>query len=137
MEKGSGQLGLYVEDERQQRAGLFLRDVNYIIHGTFSMTEKAGPEDSPIKFAEMFRRRAEKGQCFNQPYLGCREFTAYFEWIDFDSEQPTPITENRELGYMLYDLDYSGENPAPRFFKAQLESGRLHVPPWDSEEVRG
>jgi CRISPR-associated protein Cas5d len=137
MEKGSGQLGLYVEDERQQRAGLFLRDVNYIIHGTFSMTEKAGPEDSPIKFAEMFRRRAEKGQCFNQPYLGCREFTAHFEWIDPDSEQRTPITETRELGYMLYDLDYSGENPAPRFFKAQLESGRLHVPPWDSEEVRG
>lgn len=137
MEKGSGQLGLYVEDERQQRAGLFLRDVDYIIHGTFSMTEKAGLEDTPVKFAEMFRRRAEKGQCFNQPYLGCREFTAHFEWIGPETEQPRPIYESRDLGYMLYDMNYAGEVPTALFFRARLDNGRMSVPACDSEEVRG
>jgi CRISPR-associated protein Cas5d len=136
MEKGTGQLGLYVEDERQQRAGLFLR-VDYIIHGAFSMTEKAGPEDSPIKFAEMFRRRAEKGQCFNQPYLGCREFTAHFEWIGPETEQPRAINESRDLGYMLYDMNYAGEVSTALFFRAKLDKGRMSVPARDSEEVRG
>jgi CRISPR-associated protein Cas5d len=137
MEKGSGSLGMYVEEERQQRAGLFLRDVDYLIRGRFSMTEKAGLEDAPVKFAEMFRRRAEKGQCFNQPYLGCREFTAHFEWIGTETEPLRPINESRDLGYMLYDMDYSGETPTPRFFRAKLENGRMLVPAFDSEEVRG
>lgn len=137
MEKGSGNLGMYVEEERQQRAGLLLRDVDYVIHGRFSMTKKAGPEDTPVKFAEMFRRRAEKGQCFKQPYLGCREFTAHFEWISPETEQPRRIEESRDLGYMLYDMDYSDETPTPRFFRAKLENGRMFVPASDSEEVRG
>lgn len=137
MEKGSGNLGMYVEEDRQQRAGLFLKDVDYLIRGRFLMTDKAGPEDTPVKFAEMFHRRAEKGQCFNQPYLGCREFTAHFEWVEPDVAQPVPINETRELGYMLYDLDYSGDTPTPRFFKARIENGRLYVPSFESEEVRG
>ena len=65
MKKGSGQLGMYVEEQRQQRAGLFLRDVDYTIHAYFELTDKAGPEDTTIKFQEMFLRRAERGQCFN------------------------------------------------------------------------
>jgi len=137
MEKGSGQLGLYVEEERQQRAGLFLRDVDYVIHGWFSMTEKAGPEDTPVKFAEMFRRRAEKGQCFNQPYLGCREFSAHFAWVGSETEQPQPINESRDLGYMLYDMNYAGEVPTALFFRAKLDNGHMLVPAFDSEEVRG
>lgn len=137
MEKGSGQLGLYVEEERQQRAGLFLRDVDYVIHGWFSMTEKAGPEDTPVKFTEMFRRRAEKGQCFNQPYLGCREFSAHFAWVGPETEQPQPINESRDLGYMLYDMNYAGEVPTALFFRAKLDNGHMLVPAFDSEEVRG
>ena len=34
MSAGQGDLALYVEDERQQRAGLFLRDVAYRLHAT-------------------------------------------------------------------------------------------------------
>jgi len=134
---GSGSLGMYIEEERQQRAGLFLRDVDYLIRGHFSMAEKAGPEDTPVKFAEMFRRRAEKGQCFNQPYFGCREFTAHFEWIGPETEPLRAINESRDLGYMLYDMDYSTETPTPRFFRAKLDNGRMVVPAFDSEEVRG
>jgi len=74
MNKGGGSLGFYIEDVRQQRAGLLLRQVDYLIHAYFEITDKAGAEDNATKFAEMFRRRAEKGQCFNQPYLGCRDF---------------------------------------------------------------
>ncbi|MBL4827684.1 MAG: type I-C CRISPR-associated protein Cas5, partial [Spongiibacteraceae bacterium] len=69
---GGGDPALYIEDERQQRAGLFLRDVAYRLHASFSLTDKAGPHDNDGKFSETFKRRAKKGQCINQPYLGCR-----------------------------------------------------------------
>jgi CRISPR-associated protein Cas5d len=138
MTRGTGALALFVEEERQQRAGLFLRDVAYRIHATFEMTSTAGPEESPGKFAEMFRRRAEKGQCFNQPYLGCREFACSFRYVAKPSEEPPPIASDRELGLMLYDLDYSDPaDPKPRFFRAALAGGVMNVPAWDSPEVRG
>ncbi len=138
MKKGSGKLGMYVDDPRvrQQRAGLFLRDVAYTIHAYFELTGKAGPEDTTIKFQEMFLRRAEKGQCFNQPYLGCREFSAHFEPIAPDQTLPEPIPETHDLGWMLHDLDYDGETPMPRFFRASLENGCMVIPPFDDREVR-
>jgi len=137
MNKGGGSLGLYIEDVRQQRAGLLLRQVDYLIHAYFEMTDKAGTEDNVTKFAEMFRRRAEKGQCFNQPYLGCREFSAAFAYLDLAGELPIPIAENRDLGWMLYDMDHSGSEPMPRFFRAQMVNGSINVPAWDSAEVMG
>ncbi|MBV9108893.1 MAG: type I-C CRISPR-associated protein Cas5, partial [Gemmatimonadetes bacterium] len=87
---GGGTLALYVEDERQQRAGILLRDVAYAIHARFRMTGRAGPGDNAAKFREMFARRVEKGQCMMQPYLGCREFSAYFGPMD-DSSGSSPI----------------------------------------------
>jgi CRISPR-associated protein Cas5d len=141
-------LHLFIEDRRQQRAGLFLRDVAYTIHAHFEMTDKAGPEDTTIKFQEMFLRRAEKGQCFNQPYLGCREFAAHFAPIFHDQPLPEPIAESPDLGWMLYDMRHDNggdkanihncnEGCRPLFFKARLDNGRLMVPSIDSEEVRG
>jgi CRISPR-associated protein Cas5d len=128
--------GLFVEDQRQQRAGLFLRDVAYAIHAFFEMTAKAGAEDNVKKFEEMFMRRAEKGQCFHRPYLGCREFAAHFEPIAAEVEEPQLIGETRDLGFMLYDMDHSGVVPMPMWFRAKLQNGRVHVPPVDSVEVR-
>jgi len=131
-------LGLNIEDERQQRAGLFLRDVKYRIHADFEMTEKAGEGDTQVKFAEMFERRASKGQCFNQPYLGCREFSANFRLADLEEERGQPISESRDLGWILFDMDYSDTNdPKPLFFRAELKNGVVDVPAFDSEEVRG
>jgi len=127
MNKGEGELGLYVEDQRQQRAGLFLRDVDYIIHAEFSMTDKAGPEDNVTKFEQMFIRRASNGQCFHRPYFGCREFPVDFEFVPRDADTPPPISETRDLGWMLYDIDYSGEEPMPQFFHAQLENGTINL----------
>ncbi|NOT55627.1 MAG: type I-C CRISPR-associated protein Cas5 [Deltaproteobacteria bacterium] len=160
MKSGTGQLGVYVEEERQQRAGLFLRDVKYRIQASFELRdpsshkpnfphlskraldpdERDGPSDlePTVKFMSMFERRATKGQCVNQPYLGCREFAADFHLVDPDATPSSPIPETRDLGYMLYDLDYRDPTkPQPRFFRARLVNGVVTVPAWDSEEVRG
>lgn len=129
---------IYIEDERQQRAGLLLKDVAYIIHAYFEMTEKAGSEDSVVKFTEMFLRRAEKGQCFYRPYLGCREFAAEFEIFSKGKPLPEPISETRDLGWMLYDISHDNssdknnqhfcnDNCRPSFFKASLNNGRMVI----------
>lgn len=138
MRAGSGNLCLYIEDDRQQRAGLFLRDVTYRLHADLEVLRKADPQASPLKYQEMFERRARKGQCVNQPYLGCREFAADFRLVDDLAAAPPPIRETRDLGYMLYDLDFTDPaDPSPRFFRAQLQSGVGTIPAWDSPEVRG
>lgn len=138
MSTGTGELGLFVEDERQQRAGLFLRDVAYRIHASLEVRQDAGDNNTPPKFWEMFERRATKGQCVNQPYLGCREFACTFRLIEKPASEQPPSDETRDLGWMLYDLDYAdAADPKPKFFRAHLEKGVLAVPQWDSEEVRG
>ena len=138
MKNGTGILGLDIEDDRQQRAGLFLRDVAYRAHADLEVLPNAAPDNTPMKFQEMFERRASRGQCVNQPYLGCREFAAHFRLVVDQATGPAPINETRELGFMLHDLDFTKPaNPAPRFFRARLENGTVNVPAWDSEEVRG
>jgi CRISPR-associated protein Cas5d len=138
MRGGSGDLGLYIEDERQQRAGLFLRDVAYRLHADLEFRREADPGATALKYQEMFERRAAKGQCVNQPYLGCREFAAAFRPVADPAAEPPPIPETRDLGYMLYDLDFAHPaDPKPRFFRARLAAGTVAVPAWDSEEVRG
>jgi len=132
-------LSIYADNssERAQRAGLFLRDVAYRVHADLHVLPGTAPDNTPMKFREMFERRARKGQCVNQPYLGCREFAAAFRLVDDpDSEMPA-IMETRDLGFMLHDLDFSNPaDPQPRFFRARMENGVVNVPAWDSEEVR-
>lgn len=135
-------IAIYVDDikqrQRQQRAGLFLRDVAYRLHANFSLTKKAGAGDNVTKFSEMFRRRAKKGQCVNQPYLGCREFSCDFKLIESPDESVPAIDESRDLGWMLYDMDYrNASDPTPLFFNPQITSGVIQVPRRDSQEVRG
>jgi CRISPR-associated protein Cas5d len=130
MNAGSGMLALYIEDERQQRAGYFLRDVAYRIHAELSLTGKGN--DPLIKYIEMFTRRANKGQCVNQPYLGCREFSADFRLVTIDTLPAQPIADTRDLGWMLHDMDYThASDPQPRFFRAQMKMGVIAVPPFE------
>ncbi len=120
-------LGMDVTAERQQRAMLALRDVSYGIEAHFEMTDKAGPSDNPGKHRDMFLRRAAKGQCFHRPCLGMREFTADFEAIESFPETALPIeARNRDLGWMLYDIDY-GNNRSSVFFNAVMEDGIIDV----------
>lgn len=138
MTSGVGQLGLYVEEERQQRAGLLLRDVCYRIHAGFSLTQAATAADTEGKFSEMFRRRAKRGQCFNQPYLGCREFSCDFSLVDDEADLLSPIEETRDLGWMLYDMNYTDiKSPTPLFFRAEIQNGAVLVPDKKSAEVKG
>lgn len=158
MKHGSGTLGLFVEEDRQQRAGLFLRDVRYRLHARFEMTENdhrgnhfhlsntlqnqdetadAQRANTPEKFLFMFERRANKGQCINQPYLGCREFACDFRLVENLSGEPEPVQETRELGWMLYDMDFRNqEDPMPQFYNARMKNGVIEVPDRNSDEVR-
>ncbi len=136
MRQGAGRLALYVEDDRQQRAGLLLRDVTYRLHADLEVLPVGGQQNSAPKFWGMFERRVSKGQCVNQPYLGCREFACSFRLVS-PSESVATIPETRDLGWMLYDLDFGNPaEPAPRFFHARLDNGVLVVPSTDSPEVR-
>ncbi len=139
MAAGSGTLGLNIEDERQQRAGYFLRNVAYRIHADLSLVQ-GRPGEPLMKYTEMFTRRASKGQCVNQPYLGCREFAADFRLASDRAAAAmsvaAPINETRELGWMLHDLDFTNPaDPQPRFFNAKMVGGVIEVPPF--EEARG
>jgi len=128
MNRGSTEgLRLVVEADRQQRATLALRDVAYVIEAHFEMTGKAGADDNPAKHRDMFRRRAEKGQCFHRPALGLREFAADFAWVDEIPPSELPEEQkNRDLGWMLYDIDFAAGR-RPQFFRARLEDGILEV----------
>jgi len=152
--------GIFIEDARQQRAALFLRDVAYRLHAELEFipfaerstvirpvpqalqdpyeVEEFRKDENPGKYYGIFERRARKGQCFNQPYLGCREFSCDFRLVDNIAQEPLPISETRDLGFMLYDLDFTtdAENPSPAFFRAQLNNGVIDIPEWDSEEVK-
>ncbi|MFY9116125.1 MAG: type I-C CRISPR-associated protein Cas5c [Bacteroidales bacterium] len=149
---------IFIEEDRQQRAGLFLRDVAYRIYAEMDFIplrkrnrfetpeelrdreeeKKLRNTENPGKYNAMFERRATKGQCFNQPYLGCREFSCNFKLVENPGrEKIKPVDETRDLGFMLYDMDFSDEkDPKPMFFRAQLNKGVVMVPPIDSEEVR-
>ena len=138
MKTGTGSLGINIEDDRQQRAGLFLRDVGYRVHADLEFFADRELGTKATKFFEMFERRAIRGQCVNQPYLGCREFAAHFRLVADPSTEPAPIDETRELGFMLHDLDFSKPtDPRPRFFRALLKKGVVNVPDSKSEEIRG
>ena len=143
---------IFIEDKRQQKNTLCLKDVRYRIWAKLEFIpvrkrkgeqpslfdETAHPDENPAKYNAMFERRASKGQCFNQPYLGTRECSCSFRLVNPEAEElDAPISENRDLGIMLYDMDFeqSLKNPPAMFYRAQMENGVIVVPPKDSEEI--
>lgn len=112
----------------QQRATLALKDVRYVICAHFEMTDKAAPGDNPGKFQDIVTRRLAKGQCYSQPYLGNREFAAHFVPCQEIPPCPEALIGERDLGYMLYDMDYSDpENIEPLFFRAVMKDGLIDL----------
>lgn len=158
--KSGDPMGFFVEDHRQQRAGLFLRDVRYRIHAWFEFippgkrkqNRPAGEEiwadvteadycvqadETEAKYAAMFGRRVRKGQCFHRPYLGCREFACDFRLVEEDSKRNPPIEKTEEFGWMLYDMNFEDAlDPKPEFFRARLEQGVVNTDR-RTVEVRG
>ena len=137
MTGGTGSLYINTSEERNQRSSLILQDVHYVIEAHFNMTDKAAPGDNPGKFQDIMRRRLEKGQFYHQPCFGVREFPAHFKPCTEFPPCPEELLGEKDLGWMLLDLDYSDpENITPHFFRAVLHDGVLEVPPMYSEEVR-
>lgn len=135
MKNGRGSLGLYIEEDRQQRAATILRDVSYVIEARFDIL--AG-EENVAKHLDQFNRRARDGRCFQRPYLGCREFAADFALVEEGHAMPSVDPEllgERDLGYMLHDIDFA-DGMTPHFFRAVMRDGVIEVPPLAGKEVR-
>ncbi|MCL6650455.1 MAG: type I-C CRISPR-associated protein Cas5c [Chloroflexi bacterium] len=116
--------GYRAGDDRAQRHALVLRDVAYLIRAEIRL--HPGETADVAKFRDQFRRRVREGRCFNQPYLGCREFSAFFAE---PTGQERPIDRSEDLGLMLWDLDYNPDGSGtPRFFHAHLDRGVLRIP---------
>lgn len=147
---------IFIEDKRQQKNSLLLRDVRYRIwaklvfipqwkrketknaHIDAEESDLLRKDENPGKYNAMFERRASKGQCFNQPYLGTREFSASFKLVNPATDMlDAPISESRNLGIMLYDMDFEKDlnNPPAMFYRAKMENGVIIVPPINSEEI--
>lgn len=135
----AGKSPIYIEDKRQQKNSLILRDVRYRIYAklvfipvkdrpkeAFSR-HKPGDDENPMKYYQMFERRASQGQCFTQPYLGCREFAANWRWIDETEHRELPLPEDRDLDIMLYDMDFDRNptKPDAMFYRAKMKRGVL------------
>lgn len=144
-----GSLSLKIEDDRQQRAALILRDVAYVIEAHFDVLDfrfdPAGPElparDCEGKHLDMFNRRARGGQYFHHPYFGTREFPVSFALVEDEATLPAPdLPSNertRDFGFMLHDIEFEQDvetkkvrNTTPRFFRAEMQDGVIHVPPF-------
>ncbi len=119
-----------------QRASLLLCDVEYVLDAEFSMTDKANETDNPGKFKDIIMRRLRRGECFQTPYFGCREFPANFSLCEEEEIQTAyDDVEQQDFGFMLYDMDYTDpENIQPMFFRAVMRRGVLDLR--DCEVVR-
>ena len=135
MNGGDKPLFISSKEDIVQRAAVLLRDVDYVIEAHFEMTDNAGPCDNPGKFKDIVMRRLRRGECYHMPYFGCREFPANFELFEQENVDTTYVGEEKDLGYMLYDFDYSNpEDIQPMFFRAVLTNGILDVR--DCEVIR-
>lgn len=100
-----------------------------MIEAHFEMTEKANETDNPGKFKDIMMRRLRRGECYHMPYFGCREFPAHFCLCE-EEEIHTAYDDvsERDLGLMLYDMDYSNkDNIQAMFFRAVLKKGVLDL----------
>ena len=145
--------GIYIEDKRQQKNTLLLKDVKYRLWAKLVFIpvserpkeafakHKPGADENPMKYYQMFERRATQGQCFTQPYLGTREFSASFRLVNPETEELAPALSaeqggNRDLGIMLYDMDFSDpKDIQAMFYRAEMKEGVIIVPPLDSKEI--
>lgn len=151
---------IYIEEKRQQKNSLMLQDVRYRIYAklefipTWKRKDLKNPEidkeeieqlrkdENPGKYNAMFERRASKGQCFNQPYLGTRECVASFRLVDVEREElSSPIGDSKDFGLMLYDMDFKNDDKGnwktadATFYRAEMVKGVINVPHRNSKEV--
>ncbi|MCK9544320.1 MAG: type I-C CRISPR-associated protein Cas5c [Novosphingobium sp.] len=129
---GIDDLGIFIEDNRQQRAAMVLKNVSYIIDSHFEFT--SNEDNNAGKHLGIFNRRARAGQCFNQPYMGCREFSANFRLVEPDEDIfESHIKGEKDLGFMLHDIDFENDMQAC-FFRAKMIDGIIEIPKFSGKE---
>lgn len=128
-------LFISTKEDIVQRASLILSNVEYVIEAHFDMTEKANKTDNSGKFKDIIMRRLRRGECFHMPYFGCREFPAHFCLCEEDVKTAYDNEPERDLGFMLFDMDYHDRNNIqPMFFRAVMKRGVLDLT--DCEVIR-
>ena len=126
---------LSATDDRQQRAAMVLKNVDYVIEAHFEMTGEAGAEETVEKHYNIALRRLRKGQHYHAPYLGTREFGAKVELLEDGNRPTSALTGTQNLGWMLHDLDFSNPNDIqPKFFNATMQDGVIDL---HGVELRG
>lgn len=128
---------LYINTKEDivQRASILLCDVEYVIEAHFEMTEKANATDNPGKFQDIIKRRLKRGECYHMPYFGCREFPANFALCEEEISSYYENEPEKDLGFMLYDMDYTDlNNIQPMFFRAVMKHGTIDLR--DCEVIR-
>jgi CRISPR-associated protein Cas5d len=129
---------------RTQRQMMALKNVRYRLHAYIHPWPRF--EDRLPALEAQFRRRAAHGKCICQPCLGCREFPAYFELVEPETQMESPLPVDLDIGLMLYDVfDLSepgksldtGNNDLPSIslFSSRIEKGVMHIPDYASEAV--
>ena len=140
---------IFIEEKRQQKNTLLLQDVHYRLYAKLIfisvkdrpkeafIKHQPNGDENPMKYYQMFERRASRGQCFTQPYLGCREFAASWKYIENADNLESPLAKDRDFGIMLYDMNFEGNplNPDAMFYRAQMKQGVIVVPDRDSKEI--
>lgn len=125
------------ERGRTQRQTMALKDVRYRLHA--EIRPWPGFEGRQAALEAQFRRRAESGKCFQQPFFGCREMPAFFRLAGPEREGPFDFSQ--DVGLMLYDVfDLSRpggahDRPAVSLFRAVVKNGVLDVPDYASPDV--
>lgn len=144
--KGTAEPAPLLADEgnnRQQRQTMALRNPRFRLEAR--IVPWPGFEAQQQGFDEQFIRGARSGKCFQQPYLGCREFVAFFRLVeDLETERrdAPPFALDQDTGFMLYDVfDLSRPNdshakPFISVFRAVIRGGVLDVPDWNDPAVR-
>ncbi len=129
------ELFLCSKEEIVQRASLLLKDVEYVISAHFELTDKANDSDNSGKFKDIIMRRLRRGECYHMPYFGCREFPANFCLCEAEVHGAYDDVEEKDLGFMLYDMDYSDPSEIqPMFFRAVMRCGLVDLR--DCEVIR-
>lgn len=127
MKGKTGALYINTNQDRQQRASMVLKNVRYAIEAHFELTDKAGETDTIEKHYNMALRKMRKGQCFHNPYFGCKEFPVNFKLIEGEVPKST-LSGKNDLGYMLYDMDFTDPGDIkPTFFRAIMQDGVINL----------
>jgi CRISPR-associated protein Cas5d len=124
---------------RTQRQTIALRNPRFRLSA--SIVPRPGKQFQQKAFDEQFVRRASQGKCFQQPYLGCREFVAFFRRLESLDGEPAPTDFSQDLGLMLYDvfdlrqMNNHESEPFISLFRARVVAGVLDIPPFESDDV--